>query len=174
MASPVTAGRASGRGADQRHPCVDYVLIENVDFEASDEDRLAATDVIEAHLLGGDLNFVQAAHTRLRQRLASSAADQVGGQRLVASFAAESHALAGRRGRWRMELRTTKSDCLARALGDGVTAKSAQEPFKIMSVRCHPDLHGTSQTRPRRDCTESNTYKEFLAGGDTNRHSIQS
>jgi hypothetical protein len=47
---------------------VDYGLVENVDYEASDEDRLATTDVIEAHVLGRDLRFEQAAHARRRQR----------------------------------------------------------------------------------------------------------
>jgi hypothetical protein len=47
----------------------DYVLIENPDFEVSEEDRLATTDVIEARILGGDLTVDQAAHARRRQRL---------------------------------------------------------------------------------------------------------
>src|SRR6476620_5748807 len=36
---------------------IDYVLIENLDFEVSEEDSLATTDVIEAHILGRDLTF---------------------------------------------------------------------------------------------------------------------
>jgi len=48
---------------------IDYVLIENLDFEVSEEDSLATTDVIEAHILGRDLTFDDAVHARRRQRL---------------------------------------------------------------------------------------------------------
>jgi hypothetical protein len=47
----------------------DYLLIENVDYEISAEDGFALTDVIEAHILGGDLSFDDAVHARRRQRL---------------------------------------------------------------------------------------------------------
>jgi hypothetical protein len=36
---------------------VDYVLIENLDYEVSDEESRTLTDVIEALILGGDLSF---------------------------------------------------------------------------------------------------------------------
>jgi hypothetical protein len=47
----------------------DYTLIENLDFQISDDDSLALTDVIEAHLVGKDLSFGDAVHARRRQRL---------------------------------------------------------------------------------------------------------
>jgi hypothetical protein len=47
----------------------DYVLIENLDYEVSDDDSRALTDVIEAHILGRDLTFVDAVRARRRQRL---------------------------------------------------------------------------------------------------------
>ena len=47
----------------------DNVLIENVDFEVSEEDRLATTDVIEAHIVGRDLTFDDELRVRRRQRL---------------------------------------------------------------------------------------------------------
>ncbi len=48
---------------------VDYVLIENLDYEVSEEDSRALTDVIEAHILGRDLIFGDAVQARRRQRL---------------------------------------------------------------------------------------------------------
>ena len=48
---------------------VDYLLIENLDYEVSDEDSHALTDVIEAHLLGGALSFDEAVRARRRRRL---------------------------------------------------------------------------------------------------------
>ena len=48
---------------------VDYVLIENRDFEVSEEDILATTDVIGARILGRDLTFDDAVRARRRQRL---------------------------------------------------------------------------------------------------------
>jgi hypothetical protein len=36
---------------------VDYVLIENLDYEVSDEESRTLTDVTEAHIFGGDLSF---------------------------------------------------------------------------------------------------------------------
>ncbi len=46
-----------------------YILIENRDYEVSDEDSRALTDVIEAHILGRDLTFGDAVGARRRQRL---------------------------------------------------------------------------------------------------------
>jgi hypothetical protein len=48
---------------------VDYLLIENLDYEVSNEDSRALTDVIEAHILGRDLSFDDAVHARRRQRI---------------------------------------------------------------------------------------------------------
>jgi hypothetical protein len=48
---------------------IDYVLIENCDFEVSEEDSLALTDVLEAHILGRDLTFGDAVQARRRRRL---------------------------------------------------------------------------------------------------------
>lgn len=45
------------------------MLIENLDYEVSDEDSLALTDIIEAHILGRDLTFDDAVQARRRQRL---------------------------------------------------------------------------------------------------------
>jgi hypothetical protein len=64
--------RQVARGADMRISVtrgIDYVLIENCDFEVSEEDSLALTDVIEAHILGGDLTFGDAVQARRRRRL---------------------------------------------------------------------------------------------------------
>jgi hypothetical protein len=47
----------------------DFVIIENLDFEFSDEDTLATHDVIDAHLNGQDLSFEDAVRARRRQRL---------------------------------------------------------------------------------------------------------
>ena len=47
----------------------DFVIIENLDFEFSDEDTLATHDVIEAHLNGQNLSFDDAVRARGRQRL---------------------------------------------------------------------------------------------------------
>lgn len=47
----------------------DYILVENRDYEVSEDDSRALTDVIEAHLLGGDLAFDDAVQARRRQRL---------------------------------------------------------------------------------------------------------
>jgi hypothetical protein len=46
-----------------------YLLIENVDYEVSVEHSRALTDVIEAHIRGGDLTFDGAVHARRRQRI---------------------------------------------------------------------------------------------------------
>jgi hypothetical protein len=48
---------------------VDYLPIENLDYEVSEEDSRALTDVIEAHILGRDLTYDDAVHARRRQRL---------------------------------------------------------------------------------------------------------
>lgn len=48
---------------------VDFVLVENREYEVSEEDNLATTDVIEAHILGRDLSFDDAVHARRRTRL---------------------------------------------------------------------------------------------------------
>jgi hypothetical protein len=64
--------RQVARSADVRISAtrgVDYLLIENVDYQVSEEDSRALTDVIEAHLLGGDLSFEAAVRARRRRRL---------------------------------------------------------------------------------------------------------
>ncbi len=48
---------------------VDYLFIENLDYEVSREDSLATVDVIEAHIVGHDLSFDDAVRARRRQRL---------------------------------------------------------------------------------------------------------
>lgn len=48
---------------------LDYVLIENLDYEVSVEDSRALTDIIEAHIVGRDLTFDDAVHARRRQRI---------------------------------------------------------------------------------------------------------
>ena len=48
---------------------VDFVIVENRDYETSDDDTLALNDVIDAHLRGQDLIYDQALHVRRRQRL---------------------------------------------------------------------------------------------------------
>jgi hypothetical protein len=48
---------------------VDFVLVENCDYEVSEEDSLATTDVIGAHILGRDLSFDDAVYARRRTRL---------------------------------------------------------------------------------------------------------
>jgi hypothetical protein len=48
---------------------IEYVVVENPDFEISDEDTLATNDVIDAHLDGRNLSFDDAARARRRQRL---------------------------------------------------------------------------------------------------------
>lgn len=48
---------------------VDYLLVENLDYEVSVEDSRALTDVIEGHILGRDLSFDDAVHARRRQRI---------------------------------------------------------------------------------------------------------
>ena len=47
----------------------DYVIVENLDFEVNDEDLLATSDVIGAHLDGQSLSFEDAVRARRRQRL---------------------------------------------------------------------------------------------------------
>ena len=48
----------------------DYVLIENRDYQVSEDDNFALTDVIEAHpRTRPDLTFDDAVHARGRQRL---------------------------------------------------------------------------------------------------------
>ena len=47
----------------------DYVIVENLDYEVSDEDSLATSDVIGALLDGQDLLFEEAVRARRRQRL---------------------------------------------------------------------------------------------------------
>jgi hypothetical protein len=47
----------------------DYIVIENLDYEVSDDDSRALTDVIEAHIFGRDLTFGDAVQARRRQRI---------------------------------------------------------------------------------------------------------
>lgn len=47
----------------------DFVVIENCDYEVSEDDDLALTDVIGAHLTGGELSFNDALRARRRQRM---------------------------------------------------------------------------------------------------------
>jgi hypothetical protein len=47
----------------------DYVIIESCDYQVSEDESFALTDVIEAHILGRELSFEQAAHARRRQCL---------------------------------------------------------------------------------------------------------
>jgi hypothetical protein len=48
---------------------MDYILVENLDYEVGEDDTAATTDVIEAHILGRDLSFDDAVRARRRQRL---------------------------------------------------------------------------------------------------------
>jgi hypothetical protein len=48
---------------------VDYFLVENLDYQVSEEDSFALTDVIEAHILGEDLSFHDAVQARRQRRL---------------------------------------------------------------------------------------------------------
>lgn len=45
------------------------MLVENRDFEVSEEDSFGTADVIEAHILGRDMTFDDAVRARRRQRL---------------------------------------------------------------------------------------------------------
>ena len=73
--SSLSGDAGSGKSPDSRRcglaspAAIDYMLIENLDYEVSDEDSLALTDVIEAHILGRDLTFDDAVQARRRQRL---------------------------------------------------------------------------------------------------------
>lgn len=47
----------------------EFVVVENREYEVSDEDSLATTDVIGAQLLGQDLTFAEAVNARRRLRM---------------------------------------------------------------------------------------------------------
>lgn len=47
----------------------DFVIVENRDYEVSDDDRRASTDVIAATLAGQTLSFDDAVRARRRQRM---------------------------------------------------------------------------------------------------------
>jgi hypothetical protein len=64
--------RQVARGAQVRISVTrgaDYVLVENLDYEVGVEESRALTDVIEAHILGGESTFGDAVHARRRQRI---------------------------------------------------------------------------------------------------------
>ena len=56
--TPATPSRPPRKGARiSVSRGIDDALIENLDFEVSEEDSLATTDVIEAHILGRQLHL---------------------------------------------------------------------------------------------------------------------
>jgi hypothetical protein len=48
---------------------VGFVIVENRDYQMSDEDSLALNDVIDAHLSGKELTINQAVQTPRRERV---------------------------------------------------------------------------------------------------------